>query len=709
MRTCVSLCLVLFLRIYMEFRNRLQLFALYSILIGIIHPVMGQKISDSSNYEYLDAVVVSSNKEESKLKNNVLGISILKPYLIENKITTNFSTGLQQVSGITVNDDQINIRNGSGWSYGAGSRVMVCVDEMPMITGDAGSVPFSYLPTEAIGNVEVIKSAGSVVYGSSALNGVINLRTKDIPKKGFGEVNIIAGTYDVPNQLKYRSKRLFQYGINGYFGKQIRDHSYIITWNQLNDDGYRQSDFDNRLRIGARYVYNPNWLPQLKLHLNGQIQKGESGSFLIWRSDTFGYNTQNNSVTKTLGTRFNIDPKITWNGKIWNHTFQNRFFKVVNDIDNGDPNNNQDNKSDFYYSEWRSARYFGKYLKTTLGAVNTFTTTESPLFGGTHKAQNHAGYLQLNYKRFGWVFEGGSRFEYFKLDEKQRSRPVFRAGVNKQLARGTFLRASYGEGYRFPSMAELFTATSSGGVSVLPNPDLEPESSKSVELGLKQGIKFGKVQGYLDFAGFYTRLSNLMEYTFGNWAEDIGFPNFGFKSFNISESEIKGVEIETGGKISLSDNSSIMWFGGYTYSVPTVSNPDSAFTYMGFGTAYPVTFANTRSDETDFMKYRNRHVVRFDVQADIKDISMAISYRFASGFENVDKAFLNDVLIPGAENQYRNGAISGHVFDLRLSRKITKSTRINAQIRNITQRIYMGRPADLSAPRQYQLQLVHNF
>ena len=123
----------------------------------------------------------------------------------------------------------------------------------------------------------------------------------------------------------------------------------------------------------------------------------------------------------------------------------------------------------------------------------------------------------------------------------------------------------------------------------------------------------------------------------------------------------------------------------------------------------PVTFANTRSDETDFMKYRNRHIIRFDVQADVKEYSFGISYRYSSGFENVDKAFLNDGLIPGANNQYRNGAIDGHVFDLRLSKELNEDVRINAQVRNVTQQIYMGRPADLSAPRQYQLQLVYTF
>ena len=99
----------------------------------------------------------------------------MKPYLIENKISLDAGKILNQVPGVVVNDGQINIRSGSGWSYGAGSRVMVTLDEMPMLAGDVGSVPFNFLPIESVSGIEVIKNAGSVLYGSSALNGIFNL------------------------------------------------------------------------------------------------------------------------------------------------------------------------------------------------------------------------------------------------------------------------------------------------------------------------------------------------------------------------------------------------------------------------------------------------------------------------------------------------------------------------------------------------------
>ena len=65
---------------------------------------------------------------------------------------------------------------------------MVLVDDMPLISGDAGQVQWKLIATENINQVEVIKGASSALYGSSALNGVINIRTAfpsqvDIDKK----------------------------------------------------------------------------------------------------------------------------------------------------------------------------------------------------------------------------------------------------------------------------------------------------------------------------------------------------------------------------------------------------------------------------------------------------------------------------------------------------------------------------------------------
>ena len=76
--------------------------------------------SKYQNFDFLEAVVISTDKGETSLKESTVGMSVLRPYIIENKISVNANTAIEQVPGVVINDDQVNIRSGSGWSYGAG-------------------------------------------------------------------------------------------------------------------------------------------------------------------------------------------------------------------------------------------------------------------------------------------------------------------------------------------------------------------------------------------------------------------------------------------------------------------------------------------------------------------------------------------------------------------------------------------------------------
>ena len=53
------------------------------------------------------------------------------------------------------------------------------LDGLPLMSADAGGIKWNFLPFENLSQVEIIKGASSVMYGSSALNGVINFRTAD--------------------------------------------------------------------------------------------------------------------------------------------------------------------------------------------------------------------------------------------------------------------------------------------------------------------------------------------------------------------------------------------------------------------------------------------------------------------------------------------------------------------------------------------------
>jgi iron complex outermembrane receptor protein len=161
-------------------------------------------ISLAHTSEQLGTVVVSAGRFEQKIEEITVSMEVIKPALIENKNTTQIETVMDQIPGVNITDGQANIRGGSGWSFGAGTRVLVMVDDMPLISGDAGQAQWNLIATENINQIEVIKGASSALYGSSALNGVINVRTafpkqKDIDKNklpGYTKVNMHFGLID---------------------------------------------------------------------------------------------------------------------------------------------------------------------------------------------------------------------------------------------------------------------------------------------------------------------------------------------------------------------------------------------------------------------------------------------------------------------------------------------------------------------------------
>jgi hypothetical protein len=61
-----------------------------------------------------------------------------------------------------------------------------------------------------------------------------------------------------------------------------------------------------------------------------------------------------------------------------------------------------------------------------------------------------------------------------------------------KLHTATYIRGSFGQGFRYPSVAELFVTTALGPLGIYPNEKLKPEKGYSAELGIKQGFQFGK-------------------------------------------------------------------------------------------------------------------------------------------------------------------------------------------------------------------------
>ena len=147
----------------------------------------------------MDEMVVSAGRYEQKLSDITVSMHVLKSDDITKQNAKDLSSVINTLPGVDVIDKQPSIRSGSGWTYGVGSRSMILVDGMSVLTPGNGEINWNTIPMENIEQVEIMKGASSVLYGSSALNGLINVRTARPHLEPQTRVSIYAGVYDDPS------------------------------------------------------------------------------------------------------------------------------------------------------------------------------------------------------------------------------------------------------------------------------------------------------------------------------------------------------------------------------------------------------------------------------------------------------------------------------------------------------------------------------
>ncbi len=105
---------------------------------------------------------------------------------------------LEAAPGVHFIGSQINIRGSTGFTFGAGNKVLLLMDGVPVYASDTGEFNWDMLPPLDVEQIEVLKGAGSTLWGSSALGGVVNIITKDPSSTGKLMFSTSIGRYDEP-------------------------------------------------------------------------------------------------------------------------------------------------------------------------------------------------------------------------------------------------------------------------------------------------------------------------------------------------------------------------------------------------------------------------------------------------------------------------------------------------------------------------------
>ncbi len=665
----------------------------------------------------LQMATVTSGKYEKPLGEVTVSLEVLRPNLIESTGKTSLEGALQKVPGVTIIDGSANIRSGSGYSQGAGSRVLLLVDDVPILQADAGYPNWDDVPVESIEQVEVLKGAASSLYGSSALNGIINVRTAYARSEPETKAAVFYTAYFSPkderlNWWEEEGVTPYTAGASLSHRRKIGKVDVVVGGYYLNEESFRK---DTYRRYGrANFNLRHRVTDRLSYGLAGNFNAGESGSYFYWLTDTAAYIGNPTTLSERSRLRYNLDPFLTYYDKAGNrHRVLGRFYSVDNDNDR-----NQSNASQSYYGEYQYHRQLaGPDVAITAGVVGLATSVSAELYGDTtFTSQNLATYVQLDKKFFDRLNASvGFRYEYNVLNnpgfnnpqgavapsKDEESRPVFRLGLNYQMGEATYLRASWGQGYRFPTVAEKFIFTDAGGFFVVPNPELGSETGWSAEVGIKQGFRLGSFEGFVDLAAYYMRFSDMIEFNYTIGA---------FQSINIGGTEISGLEATIAGQGQLG-RIPLRLLAGYTYADPRFLAWDTTPLVGTDRTQGQLNVQNSSNRDKNVLKYRFRHTFKLDAETNFNRFFFGIETFYTSRIEAVD--FIFNIIVGGLKN-FQDANPNGFWYhNLRAAYQFGGQDKNNYKVSlllgNVANRAYTLRPALMEAPRNLTLRVDATF
>jgi iron complex outermembrane receptor protein len=667
-------------------------------------------------------VYVRAARFEKNIEEVSISMEVLRPALIANKGLANLEQAVNQSPGVFTMDGQVSIRGGGGYAYGAGSRVLLVWNGVPMLSPDIGDVKWNAVPMEHAEQIEIIKGASSVLYGSGALNGIIAMNEKDAPLEGTVSLKVQNGIYGNPPRASMKwwdTPPTFQL-VDVYAAKRKENHAFTLGVNVFRDKGYREGDHEQRARIHGTYAYFFKNIPQLKAGLSFHVQAQEEGVFILWRNDSMCLQALENTLSEQRALRLSLDPYLLYISKNKvKHALRTRYYVTTTGSSTAlvDASLGQ-----MYYTDYQASKKF-KYLDLSFGATSNVSQVTSYIFGN-HLSKNFSLYHQAEWSKGKLDLQAGLRLEYCQLNNETPETnfnwvgqtlpvyPILRFGGHYALQKSTHLRASFGQGIRFPAVAERYISTSVGGLRIFQNPDLLAERGWAAELGLKQVVVIGAWKAMLDVAGFINAYDNMTEFAFGVFKPDTmaflqttnpGAINYlynwvGFQAQNAERARITGIEfsMNSTGKIGEVE---VLTLLGYTYMNPLSLNTD---------TTYLATFSDTTGS---MLKYRFKHLAKADIELNYKKFGIGISGRYNSFMRNIDLAFeegIIDTEILVGMAQYRAVFNKGvPVFDLRFNYAFSEQFKCNLILNNFTNAEYVTRPGAVQAPRNFVVQLQY--
>jgi len=490
----------------------------------------------------LDEYVVTASRAKESITEVAAAVTVIDAEAIENSSATDLGELLSEKGAVQVLQypgtlSSVGIRGFRTESHGNDlmGHVLVLIDGRRAGTGNVAKIT-----TQNIERVEIIKGPAAVQYGSAAMGGVVNVITKKGETKPSVFVKAKAGSADYKELAS---------GVSGKAGNF--DFSASVSQSEEGDyktgDGtkYKNTGNDGILRasINTGYEFLPGNRIGLTYTAFDADKVGNPG--YITQNDPDNYkNTENSSYDLTYDGQ-NTSESLAWKARWFGGKDKDEW--VDPDPSFGSTSSQEtDSKGAQAQVSW-SGETFG--LTTGVDWVNyDIDATWDPK---STTFSNTAGFAMAKAKLFDQklILNGGARFDHYEVEvlggqgrDESDDDINPSVGVVYNMSKNIKFRGNVAEAFRMPSAKELaYDYTSPGstwsgvyypGKHYVGNPDLDPEKSRTYEVGMD--MAFGGMKSALTL--FTTDFKDKIVSTVNNDGDSTWE--------NLGEATISGVEGE---------------------------------------------------------------------------------------------------------------------------------------------------------------------
>ncbi len=417
----------------------------------------------------LEELVVTAARREQRLADATVTTELIDRAAIETSGAADLASVLTEQAGILFQE---------GHPSGAGimlqglssERVLVLIDGQPLYGRISGNIDLARLPTSIVDRVEVVKGPQSTLYGSEAMGGVVNIRTRQAPLGSWGG----AGHFTAGSVGRRDG------GITAGIGGQTAGILADVGLRSI-DRAPGQAGTAGNLAQRADGALKARWMPTPTLALEaGGLVINERQRWLGGSVYSFADNTQVSGRLNASWIRGEHRLSPTLYVSHLNHL--SRQSSLPSPIANtGDRQRQSLVKLDFLYS----GRLLGHIADAGVEMKQEhITSSDGRIEPGKGTLYSVEPFVQYEVTSARWSILPGARVTW---NEQWGAAVTPRIAARYRAASTLSLRASVGRGFRAPDFKELYLqfTNDAAGYAVYGNHDLRPEHSTNVTAGLE--------------------------------------------------------------------------------------------------------------------------------------------------------------------------------------------------------------------------------